>query len=80
MTTKMIKELGKRMDAHNDELEVFKQRFRKYKVQPNNIKEYNNEMKNSLEEINSRLNVTKELIGELEDKVVEIIATGQKKE
>ena len=37
----MIKELGRRMDAQNKKLEVFK-RVRKYKEQPNRGEEYNN--------------------------------------
>ena len=38
------------------------------------------EMKNTLEGINSRLNDSKEWISDLEDRVVEITATEQKKE
>ena len=40
ITIKMIKELGRRMDAQNKKLEVFN-RVRKYKEQLNRNEEYN---------------------------------------
>ena len=54
-------------------------RVGKYKEQPKRDKEYNSEMKNTLEGINGRLNDTEEQVSELEDRIVETNDAEQKK-
>lgn len=61
---KMIRELGRRMDAHSKKLEVFNKELENIK---NNQTELNTitEMKSPLEGINSRLSEAEEHISEL---------------
>ena len=79
MIVKMIKDLGGRMDAQNEKLEVFNNELEN--IQNNKIKMKNTitEMKNTLGEIN-RLNDSEEQTDGLEDNVVQITTTEQKKE
>ena len=62
---KMIKELGKRMDAQSKKLEVFNKELKNIKNNQTKLKNTITEMKNTLEGINSRLNEAEEQIGEL---------------
>ena len=77
MIVKMIQNLGYRIEkiqeTYNKDLEELK---RKQTMMSNTI----NEIKNSLEGINSRLTETEEWKNDLEDKIVEIPATEQNKE
>ena len=68
------------MGAQNEKLEIFNNELEK--IQKNKIKMKNTitEMKNTLEEINSRLNDSTEQTDGLEDSVVQITTTEQKKE
>ena len=76
MTVKMIQNLGNRMEkiqeTFNKELEELKSK----QTMNNTI----NEMKNSLEGINSRITEAEEWISDLEDKIVEINTAEQNKE
>ena len=79
MIVKMIKDLGRRMDAQNEKLEVFNnelENIQNNKMKMNTI----TEMKNTPGEINSRLNDSEEQTDGLEDNVVQITTTEQKKE
>ena len=81
MIVKIIQEFGRRMDAQNKKLEVFKKRIRKHKEQLNRTEEHNKwNKKKSLERINSRLNEAEEQMSELKDRVLEITASEEKKE
>ena len=77
MIVKMIQNLGYRIEkiqeTYNKDLEELK---RKQTMMSNTI----NEIKNSLEGINSRLTETEEWKNDLEDKIVEITTTEQNKE
>ena len=77
MIVKMIQNLGNRMEkiqeTFNKDLEELK---RKQTVRTNTI----NEIKNSLEGINSRITEAEERKSDLEDKIVEITAAEQNKE
>ena len=77
MIVKMIQNLGNRMEkiqeTSNKDLEELK---RKQTMMDNTI----NEIKNSLEVINSRITEAEEQISDLEDKIVEITTTKQNKE
>ena len=68
MRVKMIRNLGNRMEkiqeTFNKDVEV----NRKQKLMKNTI----NEIKNSLQGINSRITKTEEWISDLEDKILEI--------
>ena len=76
MIVKMIQNLGNRMEkiqeTFNKDLEVKS----KQTVMKNTI----NEIKNSLEGINSRITEAEEWISDLEDKIVEITTAEQNKE
>ena len=79
MIVKMIKDLGRRMYAQNEKLEIFNNELEKMqnnKIEMNTI----TEMKNTLEEINSGLNDSEEQTDGLEDNVVQITTTEQKEE
>ena len=77
MIVKLIQNLGNRMEkiqkTFNKDLEELKS---KQTMMSNTI----NEIKNSLEGINSRLTETEEWKNDLEDKIVEITTTEQNKE
>ena len=77
MIVKMIQNLGNRMEKiqvmFNKDLEELKS---KQTMMNNTI----NEIKNALERINSRITEAEEWISDLEDKIVEIMTTEQKKE
>ena len=76
MIVKMIQNLGNRMEkiqeTFNKDLEELKS---KQTMMSNTI----NEIKNSLEGINSRITEAEEQISDLEDKIVEITTAEQKK-
>ena len=76
MIVKMIQNLGCRMEkiqeTFNKDLENLKS---KQTMMNNTI----NEIKNSLEGIKSRITETEEQINDLEDKIMEITTTEQKK-
>ena len=55
---KMIKELGRRMDAQSKKLEVFNKELENIKNNQTEMKNTITEMKNTLEGINTRLNDT----------------------
>ena len=79
MIVKMIKDLGRRMYAQNEKLEIFNnelENMQNNKIEMNTI----TEMKNTLEEINSGLNDSEEQTDGLEDNVVQITTTEQKEE
>ena len=67
MIVKMIQNLGKRMEKMQ---EMFTKDL-------GELKNKQTEMKNSLKGINSRITEAEEWISDLEDKMVEIIATKQ---
>ena len=77
MIVKMIQNLGNRMEriqeTFNTDLEELKS---KQTIMNNTV----NEIKNSLEGINSRKNEAEEWISDLEDKIVEITTAEQNKE
>ena len=77
MIVEMIQNLGNRMEkiqeTFNKDPEELK---RKQKMMKNTI----NEIKNSLEGINSRITAAEEWISDLEDKIVEVTTTEQNKE
>ena len=79
MIVKMIKELGRRMDAQSKKLEVFNQELENINNQTK-MKNTITEMKNALERINSRINEAEERISELEDRLVEITTMEQNNE
>ena len=80
MIVKTVKDLARRMDAQSEKSEVFNKELENIKNNQTEMKNTITEMKNTLEGINSRLNDSEEYISELEDKVVEITTTEQKKE
>ena len=86
---KMIKDLGKRMEAKIEKMqETFNKDLEEVKSKhleelKNKQTEMNNtitEMKNTLEGINSRITEAEEQITDLEDRMVEFTATEQNKE
>ena len=79
MTIKMIEEIGRRMEAQSDKLEVFHKELENIKNNQTEMKNTIIAMKNTLEGINSRLNDREEQISELEYRVVEITATKEKR-
>ena len=80
---KMLKERGRRLDEQSEKLEVYNKDLENIKKSQTikNIKKNQIiiERKNTLEGINSRLNDTEEWIRKLEDRVVEITETEEKK-
>ena len=79
MIIKMIKELGRRMDAQSKKLDVFNRVRKCKKKKTPEMKNKITEMKNTRKGINSRLNDTEEWICKPEDRVVEVTAAEQKK-
>ena len=75
---KLIKELGRRMAAQSEKLEVFNKELENIKNNHTEIKNTITEIKNTVEGINRRLNDTEEQISTL-DGVVEITDAEQKK-
>ena len=80
MIIKMIKGLGRKMDAESNKLEVFNKELENIKNNQTEVKNIMTEMKNTLEGINSRLNKAELWISELKHRVVEITAIKKKKE
>ena len=68
MIIKMLTKLGRRMDEHNENFN----RVRKYKEQPNKLRNTIIEVKITPEGIKSRLDNKEKWISDLEDRVVEI--------
>ena len=76
MIIKMLTKLGRRMDEHNENFN----RVRKYKEQPNKLRNTIIEVKITPEGIKSRLDNKEKWISDLEDRVVEITQAEQRKE
>ena len=76
---KMIKELGRKMDAQSEKLEVFNKELEYIKNNQTEMKKTRIEMKNTLEEINNRLNDREEQIRDPEYRVLEITDAEEKK-
>ena len=77
MIVKMIQNLGNTMEKIK---ELFKKDLEEQKSKQTVMNNTINEIKNSLEGIKSRINEAEEGINDLEDKIVEITITEQKKE
>ena len=77
MIVKMIQNLGNRMEKIQEMINKHQEELMSKQTMMNNII---NEIKNSLEGINSRITEGKEWISDLEDKLVEITTTEQNKE
>ena len=77
MRVKMIQNLGKRMEKIQEMLNKDPEEPNSKQTMMNNTI---NEIKNSLEGINSRITETQEWISDLEDKIVEITTTEHNKE
>ena len=77
MTGKMIQNLGNRMEKIH---EMFHKGLEELKSKQTMINNTTNEIKNSLEGINSRITEAEEWISDLEDEVVEITTAEQNKE
>ena len=75
MIVKMIQNPGNRMDKYNFNKDL--QELKSKEIIMNNTI---NEIKNSLERINSRITEAEERIRDLEDKIVEITTAEQNKE
>ena len=80
MILKIIKELGRRMDAQSEKVEVYNKALENKNNFETEKKNAVSEMKYILEGINSILNDTDEKISDLEERIVEITAAEQKKE
>ena len=74
---KMIQNLGNRIEKIQ---EMFKKNPEELKSKQTTMNNTINEMKNSLEWINSRITEAEEWINDLEDKILEITTTEQNKE
>ena len=73
---KMIQDLGKKMVTQIEKLwEMFNEELENLKNKQTNMDRTIFEMKNTLGEINSRIMEAEEWIGDMEDTMVEIIAT-----
>ena len=77
MIVKMIQNLGNRMEKIQ---ETFNKGLEELKRKQTMMNHTRDEIKNSLEGINSRINEAEEWIRDLEDKIVEITTTEQNKE
>ena len=77
MIVKMIQNLGNRMEKIKETFNKGQEELKSKQTMMNNTI---NEIKNSLEGINSRITEAEEWISDLEDKIVEVTATEQKKE
>ena len=77
MTIKMIQNLGTRMEKIQETFQKDLEELKSKQTMMNNII---NEIKNSVEGTNSRITEAEELIGDLEDKIVEITTAEQNKE
>ena len=76
MIVKMIQNLGNRMEKIQETFNKDLEELKSKQTITNTI----NEIKNSLEGINSRINEVEEWISDLEDKIVEITTAEQNKE
>ena len=77
MRVKMIQNLGNRMEKIQ---ETFNKDLQELKSKQTMMSNTINEMKNSLEGINSRITEAEERIYDQEDKIVEMTTAEQKKE
>ena len=77
MIVKMIQNLGNRMEKMQ---ETFNKDLEELKSKPTVTSNTINEIKNSLEAINSRITEAEEWISDLEDKIVEITTAEKNKE
>ena len=71
MIVKMIRDLGKRMEAKNGKMQEM------FTKDPEELKNKQTEMNNTLEGINSRITEAEEQVNDLKDKMVEITAAEQ---
>ena len=76
MIVKLIQNLGNRMEKIK---EMFNKDLEEVKSKQTMMNNTENETKNSLEGINSRITEAEERISDLEDKIVEIIPQSRKK-
>ena len=76
MIVRMIQNLGNRIDKMQ---ETFNKDLEELKSKQTMMNNTTNEIKNSLEGINSRITEAEEPISDLEDKIVEITTTEQNK-
>lgn len=65
------------MDGQNEKLEAFEKELENIKNHQTDREDTINEMKNTLEGINCRLNDTEELINKVEDRMVDITEAEQ---
>ena len=72
----MIQNIGKRMEKIQETFNMDLEKLKSKRTVTNNT----NEIKNSLEGINSRISEAEERISDLEDKIVEITTAEQNKE
>ena len=77
MTVKMIQNLGNRMEKIQETFNKDLEELKSKQIMMNNTI---NDIKNSLEGINSRITEAEERISDLEDKIVEITTAEQNKE
>ena len=77
MIIKMIQNLGNRMEKMKEMFKKDPQELKSKQTMMNNTK---NEIKNSLEGINSRITEAEERVSDLEDKIVGITTAEQNKE
>ena len=77
MIVKMIQNLGNRMEKIQETFNKDLEELKSKQTMKNNTK---NEIKNSLEGLNSRITEAEEQISDLEDKIVEITTPEQNKE
>ena len=80
VTRKTVKELGRRMDAQSETLEILNKELENTKNNEAEMKNTITELKKYKERNKRRLNHTEEWISELEDRVVEITDAKLKKE
>ena len=76
MIVKMIQNFGSRMEKMQETFNKDLEELKRKQTMNNTI----NEIKNSLERINSRITEAEERISDLEDKIMEITTTEQNKE
>ena len=77
MVVRLMQNLGNRIDKMQ---ETFNKDIEEIKRNQAMMKNTRNEIKNTLDGINSRITEAKELISDLEDKIVEITTAEQNKE
>ena len=74
----MLTELMRRMDEHRENFNKDIENIRKYQIEVTELRNYNNNWKNTQEWLNGRLEEAEE-ISKLEDKAVQIRQSSKKK-